>query len=31
MIMHLRMLDFDFPDDTRNITYIAQFYNGNDY
>jgi len=31
LIMHLRMLDFMFPDETRNLTYIAQFYNGEDY
>lgn len=31
LIMHLRMLDFDFPDETRNITYVAQFYKGDQY
>jgi hypothetical protein len=31
LIMHLRMLDFDFPNDTRNITYVAEFFNGDSY
>ncbi|TNV77757.1 hypothetical protein FGO68_gene4379 [Halteria grandinella] len=31
LIIHMRMLDFDFPDETRNITYIAQFYDGDQY
>jgi hypothetical protein len=24
--MHLRVLDFDFPDEMRNITYVAEFH-----
>lgn len=31
LIMHLRMLDFDFPNDMRNLTYIAQFFRGDEY
>jgi hypothetical protein len=31
MIMHLRMLDFDYPDDMRNITYIAEFHRDGEY
>lgn len=31
LIMHLRMLDFDFPEDMRNITYIAEFYEDGEY
>ena len=29
--MHLRVLDFAFPDDMRNLTYIAEFYKGEEY
>lgn len=27
-IIHERNLDFTFPDDTRNLTYVAKFYKG---
>ena len=31
LIFHLRMLDFDFPNDTRKLTYVAEFYLNNEY
>ena len=30
-IIHLRNLDFDFPDEMRKVTYIAKFYKGDVY
>ena len=30
-IYHERNLDFDFPEQMRNITYIAQFYDGDNF
>lgn len=26
LVVHMRMLDFDFPDETRQLTYTAEFY-----
>jgi N-acylethanolamine-hydrolysing acid amidase len=30
-ILHMRNLDFDFPDRMRDVTYIAKFYDGDTY
>ena len=30
-ILHMRNLDFDFPDEMKQVTYIAQFYRDNEY
>ena len=30
-ILHMRNLDFDFPDQMRQVTYVAQYYKGGQY
>jgi hypothetical protein len=31
LLIHMRNLDFVFPDETRNLTYVAKFYRGDAY